>query len=124
MALKVFRLSRSTFNRWILQLKAECVYNYLNLCTRRMLQQLTRNETDAMRKLLADPKFSHWGITSLAYYAMRKNLVMASPATWYKYNQLLGIRKRGRKREKPSYSGLRANRTNEYWQLILRTFAP
>ena len=98
-ALKIFRLSRSTFDRWLLQIKAECVHNYLNLCTQRMPQQLTRHETDTMRKLLGDPKFSHWGIASLAYYAIRKNLVMASPATWYKYNQLLGIRKRGRKRE-------------------------
>jgi hypothetical protein len=65
---------------------------------RRIPQQLTRDETDTIRKLLADPKFSHWGITSLTYYAMQKNLVMTSPATWYKYNQLLGIRKRGRKK--------------------------
>ena len=97
-ALKIFRVSPSTFDCWLLQIKAECIYNYLNLCTRRIPQQLTGDETDTIRKLLADPKFSHWGITSLTYYAMQKNLVMASPATCYKYNQLLGIRKRGRKK--------------------------
>jgi len=113
-ALKIFRLSRSIFDQWLLQLKAECIHNYLNLCARKMPQQLTQDEEDVMRKLLSEPKFNNWGITSLPYYAMRKNLVMASPTTWYKYNKLLVIRKRGRKREKPPYVGFRATRPNEY----------
>ncbi|MDH5399301.1 MAG: DDE-type integrase/transposase/recombinase, partial [Cyclobacteriaceae bacterium] len=75
-----------------------------------------------IKRLLTAPEFKHWPIVSLCYYAIRKGLLSASPATWYKYNKLLGIRKHAFKRRNPYRKGLKATYPNQYWHADITIF--
>ncbi len=76
-----------------------------------------------MKKLLTDPAFSHWRICSLALYAAREGLVNISLNTWYRYADLLGLKRRVRPKKRYG-PGLRAKAPDEIWHadvLVRRT---
>jgi putative transposase len=68
-----------------------------------------------MKDILTDQRFRYWPVNSIAYYALRNNIVNASLATWYNYIHNLGW-----ERPKPSKKfkygiGIRANRPHQVW---------
>ena len=92
-AVKIFGISRATFQNSLTQVKFKCENSVFSLCRKQYPNQLRSPEVEQMKSLLTAPYFKHWPIVSICYYAIRKGLLSASPATWYKYNKLLGIRK-------------------------------
>ena len=79
-----------------------------------------------MKDMLTDQRFRYWPVNSIAYYALRNNIVNASIApwynivnvslaTWYRYINKLGW-DRPRLSKKSKYeTGIRANRPHQIW---------
>ena len=68
-----------------------------------------------MKDMLTDQRFRYWPVNSIAYYALRNNIVNASIAPWYNYINKLGW-DRPRLPKKSKYeTGIRANRPHQIW---------
>ena len=113
-AVKIFKISRSTYQSWLIDVKAQCFESYFQSCTRVYPNQLTKREVSEMEKLLTDKKNEFWPVNSIAYYALRKKIVIASRQTWYKYVKLLKI-KRPIIKKKIKHTGIRADAPNKIW---------
>ncbi|MDH5381815.1 MAG: hypothetical protein OEW75_13225 [Cyclobacteriaceae bacterium] len=74
-AIKVFGISRATFQTWLVQVKFKCENSVFSFCRKQYPNQLRPGEVETMKSLLTDPEFKHWPIVSLCYYAIRKGLL-------------------------------------------------
>ena len=86
-----FRISKTTYHNWLLDVKVKCSASYFELCTRKYGTQLTKPETLIMKDALTNPKYTHWPVASIAYHYQRENLLHATVNTWYKYRKLFGM---------------------------------
>lgn len=122
-AIRVFGISRSTYQHWLIETLVKCDESLLALCRRRYPSQLLPNEVKAMKHLLTDPDLAHWPIISVAHYAMRTKVVSASISSWYKYAKLLQIRRLKAKNRSNKYKqGLIASEPNQYWHADITVF--
>lgn len=90
-AIKIFGISRSTYQHWLQEVKARCDRSTLLLCRRRYPFQLLAHEVRCMQRLLTDPGLAQWPVRTIAPHAARHSRVHASLNTWYRYRKLLGI---------------------------------
>ena len=120
-AIRVFGISRSTYQDWLQRVKAKCDRSTLLLCRRRYPYQLLAKEIQCMKRLLMDPTLSHWPVRSIALYAARTRLIHASRNTWYRYRRLLGITRPvlSRAERKP---GIRACTPDQIWHADVTLF--
>ena len=77
-----------------------------------------------MKHLLEDQRFRFWPICSIAYYALRENILTISLATWYHYIRELGITRPVLPKKKAYGPGIRSGRPHEIWHadiMIMKT---
>ena len=74
--------------------KIQCALSPLHLCFRRHPAQLAAREIAVIKDLMGRSELSCWPVSSIAWYAKRENLLHISLSTWYKYVQLLGLKRR------------------------------
>jgi hypothetical protein len=82
LVLRLCRISSSVFYYWKHQVINKCPSSPIRLCRRIYPYQLTQNEVSKMKDILNDQRFRYWPVNSIAYYALRHNIVNASLATW------------------------------------------
>lgn len=116
-----FRISRSTYQSWLLQLKVKCSVSYFEQCVRRYGAQLLKSQVELIKEALTADTYKHWPVASIAYYFQRKGWLHASVTTWYKYGRLLGI-KRLRIYKLKKTIGLISTKPNEYWHVDITYF--
>ncbi|MCK5137230.1 MAG: DDE-type integrase/transposase/recombinase [Bacteroidales bacterium] len=115
LVLRLCNISSSVFYHWRNQVLKKCPSSPIQLCRRFYSNQLTKDEANRMKKLLSSQQFRYWPVNSIAYYALRNNIVNVSLATWYNYIKKLGW-DRPRAPKKPKYeTGIRANRPHQVW---------
>jgi len=112
-ALKLFGLSKTLYQHWILENRATCWDSYLSLCVKRHPYQLHSKEVKTMEKMLTDPELYHWPISAIASHGYREGKVVASLDTWYRCAKVLGITKKPVKKHIKT-KGVRASCPNEY----------
>jgi transposase InsO family protein len=74
--------------------KIQCAISPLSLCFKRHPSQLASKEISVIKNLMSRPELACWPVSSIAWYAKRENLLHISLSTWYKYIQLLGLKRR------------------------------
>ncbi len=99
-------IDRSTIWRWKNQVFNKCLTSPLQLCRRVYPNQLTKGEAQMIKEMLTDQEFKYWPINSIAYYALRKNLVNTSSPTWYNYAKQLGINRRRFSKKSIPFNGI------------------
>ena len=112
-ALKLMGLSKTLYYQWTTEARFECFDSYTQLCVKRHPQQLEVNEIQKIKSLLTNPQTDHWPIVSIAGDALRKNELVCSLYSWYKYAKLWGIYKKLVKKHRKTV-GLIAKCPNEY----------
>lgn len=111
-----FRISKTTYHNWLLNVKIKCTASYTELCTRKYGTQLTKHEANVIYNGLTNPNYSHWPVSSIAHYFKNQDWLQSSVATWYKYRKLFNIvRTTYRKLHKKV--GIVSSRINEYWHI-------
>jgi len=80
--LRLCNISSSVFYHWKNQVLKKCPSSPFQLCRRIYSNQLTATEVNNMKEMLIDKRFCYWPVNSIAYYALRNNIVNASLATW------------------------------------------
>lgn len=86
--LVLFRISRSTYQSWLLQIKVKCSASYFEICVRRYGTQLLKSQVEIIKEALTSKHYLHWPVASIAFYFQRQGLLHASINTWYKYSKL------------------------------------
>ncbi|MCB9236216.1 MAG: transposase family protein [Bacteroidia bacterium] len=121
-SIRIFRISRSTWQDWLVRVKHPCPESFEFLCLKRRPNQATTGEVVRIKALLTDPDLMQWPVCSVAWYALREGIVSLSLSTWYKYNRLLVIRRPLPCKRDRQIEGLRATQPNEYWHLDVTVF--
>ncbi|WMJ73489.1 hypothetical protein RCC89_09995 [Cytophagaceae bacterium ABcell3] len=116
LSLNIFRLSYAAFSYRIAKLKLSCLSQPFSLCLRRHPLQLSGKEVNVMKGLLSS--FPCWPVSSVAHYARRNSMLFASLSTWYKYANLLGL-KRVFKRSPEKLKGVVSSRPNQFLHVVL-----
>jgi transposase-like protein len=120
--LKFLGLKDNTFYQWKYEVKYFCMSSATHLCVRTFPFQASSGEVNKFWKLLTNIKTIHWSISSIYGDAFKKRIIGISKATFYRYNKILGIRKKKKKTKKPLGEPLRASRPNEIWHADISEF--
>ena len=116
MALRLARLSSSSFHERMARAKAQCGLSPLDRCFKRHPLQLALGEVRKIKDLFADTELVCWPTVSMYYEGLRTRDLLIGKSTFYKYVRLLGL-KRIWRRAIPKAVGLRATLPNEYWHV-------
>jgi putative transposase len=119
--LKIFKISRNTYQSWLLHIKVKCFTSYFEQCVRKYGTQLLKPQVEMIKEALTSDVYKHWPVSSIAYYYQRKEWLQASVNSWYKYARLLGIGRRKKRRSK-KYDKIPCTRPNEYWHIDITYF--
>lgn len=123
-AVEYFKLSRSTYQSWLQEVKFKCDYSALLLCRKRYPFQLLPKEVETIRQMLTNPDLLHWPIRSVAAHARRVGALLASDNSWYKYRHVLGVRRYFRRPKRKNKVGIRATAPDQIWHadvMVYRT---
>ena len=122
-AIKVFNISRPTFQNWFQEVKFKCSDSFFKICCKYNPNQLTKHEVGIIKKMLTEERFKYWPVNSIAFFALRNKLLSACVGTWYKYRILLGIaRALPKKKNKKHKKGIRAEKPNQIWHADITQF--
>lgn len=122
-ALRFLNISVATYRNWSLQSFTDCFESLTGKCNRVFHNQLTVHEITKLKDLLTDVQFQYWPVSSIALYALRKNILPLSLNTWYKYVSKLGLaRAKPVSRRKKNTISVRAERPHQIWHADITVF--
>ena len=122
-ALRFFNISVPTYRLWSIQSASACFTSLTNACNRVFPNQLSRPEVIKLREMVEDKQFQYWPISSIAFHALKENILPLSLNTWYKYVHKLGLaRIRPASRRKKGTVGIRALRPHQLWHADITVF--
>lgn len=114
-ALKVFNISRSTFENYKSILIHTCEPSYFKWCTRRFPHQLLATEVATIKTYMNDLMYSQWSKSSVYLKALKDGNLNCGISTFYKYCNLLGFRNKPRRKKSDQYRPLRTSYPNQVW---------
>src|SRR5690554_4177068 len=111
---KIFSISPSTFYNWSNKEKVKCGISPLSLCFKRHPLQSAVNEVETIKSLFKNPDFECWPAASIYYHAIRNNRLFISLSTFYKYTNLLSLKRKWRKSSEENFNPIITTKSNEY----------
>ena len=122
-AVKIFKISTTTFYTWVADVKLSCSNSAFQLCNKMYSSQITPMEVKAIKTALMDRKTLHWSIRSVHLNGLRNGYISVSENTMYRVNKALEIRKFREvvKKKKRHKQGVRATAPNQIWHADITT---
>jgi len=114
-ALKVFNISRSTFENYKSIVIHKCNASYFNWCVKRFSNQLLLKEVQTIKNYMSNDDYKYWSKVSIYLKAIRDEQLKCCLSTFYKYCQLLGFKNRPRKQKSDHYNPIKTSKANELW---------
>ena len=114
-AIKIFGISRTTFENYKSIVVHECNSSYFEWCTKRFTNQLLSQEVRTIKKYMSSNTFKHWSKSSIYLKAVRDGNLKCSISTFYKYCQLLGFKNGLKKSKSDNYSPIITVKPNQIW---------
>ncbi|MFD0797315.1 transposase [Maribacter chungangensis] len=114
-AIKIFNLSRSTYENYKSIVVHTCEPSYFKWCMRRFSNQLLASEVKTIKEYMAHPDYKFWSKSSIYLKALRDKKLTCGISTFYKYCRLLGFKNRPRRRKSDSYRPVKTSKPNELW---------
>ena len=114
-AIKLFNISRSTFENYKSIVIHKCNASYFNWCAKRFSNQLLPKEVQTIKSYMSNDNYCHWSKSSIYLKAIRDKNLKCAMTTFYKYCLLLGFKNRPRKRKSDAYNPVRTSKPNELW---------
>lgn len=115
---KLTHISPSAFYTRLNRLKVKCGVSPLELCFQRHPLQLAKKEVEKIKTLFKNPDFSCWPASSIYYHALRKNELFISLSTFYKYVNLLGLKRKWRKSALKDTNPVITTKPNEFIHIL------
>jgi transposase InsO family protein len=118
MLCKFLKITPQSFQIWKRYQQYYCDFSLLNLCFKRVPQQISRREIDVLKKFMNNKRFYHWSTSAVWGLAFKQGKTSMAESTWYRYAKLLGLttvrKKYKKKRPRNSVS---AQEVNEIWHM-------
>lgn len=114
-ALKIFNISRSTFENYKSIVIYKCESSYFNWCAKRFPNQLLPTEVKIIKQYMIDKNYKFWSKSSIYLKALRDENLKCCVSTFYKYCRLLGFKNRPRRKKSDSYSPVKTLQPNQIW---------
>ena len=114
-ALKVFDISRSTYENYKSILIHRCDFSSLKLCSKRFPNQLLPREVYVIKTYMMNENYRHWSKSSVYLKALRNGNLSCGISTFYKYCKLLGFKNRPRRKKSDDYNPVRTSHPNQIW---------
>jgi len=114
-ALKVFNISRTTYQTYKSIIIHKCEASYFKWCTKRFPNQLLPKEVLMIKAYLSHIDYMHWSKASIYLRAVRNNNLHCCISTFYKYCRLLGFTNLKNYSKFNNHEPLRTSRPNEVW---------
>jgi putative transposase len=114
-ALKVFNISRATYQYYKSKVLHICNTSYFKWCTKRFSNQLLVQEVIVIKKYMKNDMCKFWSKSSIYLKAVRDENLYCCISTFYKYCKLLGFENRQLKNKFDDYSPIRTTCANELW---------
>jgi len=114
-ALKVFSISRSTFENYKSLIIHKCEASYYKWCTKRYPNQLLPKEVETIKTYMTRLDYKHWSKSSVYLKAIRDHSLCCGLSTFYKYCRLLGFKNLKSHKKSDRYKPLITSRPNEVW---------
>lgn len=114
-ALKIFNISRSTFENYKTIVIHKCEASYFKWCTQRFLNQLLPKEVKTIQNYMTHKDYQYWSKSSVYLKAVRDELLKCCVSTFYKYCRLLGFQVRKNKKKSDDYHPIKTSKPNELW---------
>jgi putative transposase len=92
-ALKVFNISRGTYQNYKTIVINKCDASYFLWCVKQYPHQLLKKEIFQIKKYLEDQKYRYWSKSSVYFLGLRNKDLSVCLTTFYKYSKLLGYNK-------------------------------
>jgi len=121
-ALKVFNLSKSTFEHYKNRLLYRCDDSYFNWCVKKHPNQLLASEINSIKKYMTSEVYKHWSKSSIYLKAVRDGNLLCGISTFYKYCELLGFKNKPRRKKSDDYEPVRTSKPNELWCVDVTIF--
>lgn len=118
MLCKFLRITPKSFQTWKRYQNYFCDFSLLNLCFKRVPQQISRREIDTLKSFMTNKRFYHWSISAVWGLAFKHGKTSMAESTWYRYAKRLGlttIRKKYKK--KCLRHSVKAELVNEIWHM-------
>ncbi len=111
---KLLSISPNTFYSWSNKEKVKCGISPSSLCFKRHPLQLAINEIETIKSLYKNQSFECWPAASIYYHAIRNNRLIISLSTFYKYTNLLSLKRKWRKSSEENYNPINTTKPNEF----------
>ncbi len=114
-AIKVFNISRATYQNYKSFVLNKCNSSYFEWCVKRYPQQLLNKEVVRIKNYFEYTKLQHWSKSSLYYLGLRNQDFSFCLATFYKYAKLLGFKNGRHLHTKPQHTPIKSTEPNQIW---------
>jgi len=114
-ALKVFNISRGTYQNYKAKVIYKCDQSYFKWCTKRFPNQLLPKEVETIKKYMTDENYQFWSKSSIYLKALRDGSLSCCLATFYNYCRLLGFKNIQRRKKSDDYKPIKTSGSNELW---------
>jgi putative transposase len=114
-ALKVFNISRTTYQNYKTIVIHKCEASYFKWCTKRFPNQLLPKEVLTIKAYMKHVDYMFWSKSSVYLRAVRDNQLHCCISTFYKYCRLLGFANLKRYSKLDDNKPLRTTRPNVVW---------
>lgn len=114
-SIKLFRISRATYQNYKIQVLNKCDTSYLFWCIKKYPQQLLNKEIILIKKYFENDLYKHWSKASLYFLGLKNNDFSFGLSTFYKYSKLLGYKNWRHLQIKPKYKPLVSTKPNQIW---------
>lgn len=110
-------LSKQKFANWLARMKT-CQLKDFSSCPKTHLTKIMPSEVATIERLVKDPAYSHFSLTSLWIFARNKGELVVSSSSWFRIINALKLKREERKKYfcEPK-SGYRAARPNQSWHI-------
>ncbi len=114
-ALRVFNISRTTYQNYKARVIYKCEASYYKWCTKRFPNQLLVSEVTTIKRYMAHKDYLFWSKVSVYLKAVHDDALSCSLSTFYKYCMLLGFNTKRLKKKYLNYKPVKTEKPNELW---------
>lgn len=120
---RFLKINHGSFKTWKRYQAYSCPTSPLQLCFKRVPQQISYPEISNLKKYMSNPRYLHWSVASVWGYCFKTGKTTMARATWYQYARLLGLtQKRKTYKAKRKKISFRAEEPNQTWHMDVSYF--
>lgn len=115
---KFLKVSPHSYLTWKRYQNYYCEFSLLELCFKKVPQQISRNEIIVLKSFMSNKRFYHWSVASVWGLAFKQGKTSMALSTWYRYAKRLGLTKaRYAYKKKRKRVSFRAQEVNQTWHM-------